>query len=62
LIDLLKRPAVCIIARGVIAQGGRDVDFLRHLVEPPLLVATRKPDKRSPLGELIKPGSGDRQA
>ena len=61
MVDLFKGAPVGLVQAGLVAGRGGDMHLLRHLVQPALLVAAGKADKRAPLGQLVQPGGCDRQ-
>ena len=61
MVDLFKGAPVGLVQAGLVAGRGGDMHLLGHLVQPALLVAAGKTDKRAALGELIQPSGGDRQ-
>src|SRR5579885_2755624 len=59
---LFERFPIDAIGFTFVAAGSGDVNLLRHLVEPPCLVASRKADEGAPLGQLIEPRDFEREA
>ena len=62
MVDLFKGAPVGLVQAGLVAGRGGNMHLLRHLVQPALLVAAGKADKRAPLGQLVQPGRCHRQA
>ena len=60
--DLFESLAIDTVGFAPVTGGGADVNFLRHLIEPPRLVSARKANECAAFGELIEPGDFQRQA